>query len=493
MHDLFLSPGWWPQLDLQTQAFIRGAYGVCMLATLVLGLPHAHRYFMSERWGGYAKAGPRVDALQNPFVLPVLYASWLASNGLLVVGHWAVWAALVNLLICRELFIGMRWSSVLRGMGAPGFMAYWVGGAVFLLELTTRYAASARPLALLALQIDFALIFLSAGVYKLRAGYRHNEGVDFGLVNPEWGYWWRHYRRLRPDHPLFVALNQLGWATEIVAAVLMLLPPTRFVGAAIIVVTFALIATQIRLGLLCELVILGAVLFFSPHSAGARVVDALFSWIPSETGPSTSTQWLVTLLTIGLWAYIVLLPFVHLGLSANLYRRRSLPPPFQRGLELYANAFGIIVWRVFSVDVVGFFVQIHHATRGDRSPRKLLSNWGWRNGLRYAQVAEAITVTTLFTTLKYYPSNDALFRDRLLRYARTVPSEPDELLVFEYVGIAKSDEHWEYIPAVEFVVDVPAGGIDEHVLDSRIAPRVPHAHSPTHEAARPGSYAPVRS
>ena len=32
-----------------------------------------------------------------------------------------------------------------------------------------------------------------------------------------------------------------------------------------------------------------------------------------------------------------------------------------------------------------------------------------------------ICLTSLFTTLKYYPSNDAIFRERLLRYARTLP------------------------------------------------------------------------
>ncbi len=119
--------------------------------------------------------------------------------------------------------------------------------------------------------------------------------------------------------------------------------------------------------------------------------------------------WLVTALTVFLWAYIALLPFAHLGLSANLYRRRALRPPFQRALERYTNAFGIIVWRVFSVDVVGFFIKIHRAPRADLSQQTLVSRWGWSNGLRYAQVAEAIAVTTLFTTLKYYPSNNALF------------------------------------------------------------------------------------
>jgi hypothetical protein len=464
-----------------------------MLCMLAIALPQARRYFLSERWGGYARSSRRVDAIQNPYVMPVVYGIWMAAAALLVAGRWTVWAALANLLICRELFIRMRWSGVLRGMGAPGFIAYWLGVAVFMLELTSRYATSARPLALLAIQVDFAVIFLSAGIYKLRAGYRKNYGVDLGLVSPQWGYWWRTYLRLPPRHPLFAGLNQLGWATEIVAAVLMLVPPTRSLGGMIIVLTFALIATQIRLGLLCEMVILGGAFFFGPGSAGARVVHSLFSWVPAAAGPHHSVGWVATALTVVLWTYVALLPFAHLGLSANLYLRRALPLPLQSALEWYTNAFGIIVWRVFSVDVVGFFIRIYRAPRADPTRRALVSRWGWRNGLRYAQVAEAIVVTTLFTTLKYYPSNDALFVERLLRYARTVPHGADELLVFEYASVLKDRGGWELLPTAEYVVDVSAGTVEEHTLDERVSPRKAHDVSPLHEASRPGSYAPARS
>ena len=102
-------------------------------------------------------------------------------------------------------------------------------------------------------------------------------------------------------------------------------------------------------------------------------------------------RFLLTALAVGLWAYIALLPFAHLGLAANLYLRQSLSPKLQRLLETYTNTFGIIVWRVFSVDVVGFFIKIHRAQRHDTSSRELVGKWGWRHGLRYSSVAEAIT------------------------------------------------------------------------------------------------------
>src|SRR3989442_5033562 len=138
-----------PDLSASAQAVIRAAYGVLMLATLVQALPEARRFFMSERWGGYAKSSRDVDALQNPVVMPALYAIWIAAAVALAAGWASPWVALANLLLCRYFFIHMRWKGVLRGMGAPGFMAYWLGLAVFLLEYTSRYAPGLRSLALL--------------------------------------------------------------------------------------------------------------------------------------------------------------------------------------------------------------------------------------------------------------------------------------------------------------------------------------------------------
>jgi hypothetical protein len=111
--------------------------------------------------------------------------------------------------------------------------------------------------------------------------------------------------------------------------------------------------------------------------------------------------------------------------------------------------------------------------------------------LRYSSVAEAITVTSLFTTLKYYPSNNALFVERLIRYAKTVPHQAGQVLVFEYVSVLKSGREWELAPTAEYVVDTAAGTVDEHVLDDRVSVRAAHEHSPVHEATRPGSYAPA--
>src|SRR5260370_30720419 len=126
-------------------------------------------------------------------------------------------------------------------------MTYWLAAAVWVLLVTRTAAPAWEWLAILTLQADLAFIMLSAGLYKARSGYRHGRGMQFGLTNPQWGYW-PLFRTWPADHWLFRAMNQMAWSTEVVAAVLMLIPPTRQLGAWLIILSFLLIARFIRFG-----------------------------------------------------------------------------------------------------------------------------------------------------------------------------------------------------------------------------------------------------
>jgi hypothetical protein len=493
MSSLISSVYLYPQLSAEAQAFLRVAYGILLLAHLVLLLPHSRRFFMSERWKGYAQSSWGVDVIQNPVAHPIVMASWFICALSLVMGRWTVLAALINLLLCRYFFVHMRWKGVLRGMGAPGFMTYWLAASVFLLEYTALYAPEVRPLGLLVLQVDFALIILSAGVYKFTAGFPRNHGMELGLVNPEWGYWWRFYRKLSPNHFLIKTLNHLAWATEVVAAVLMLIPPTRFIGGLLIIISFFFIGTHIRLALLCQMVMLCGVLFFFPGSYGDQFVRLLVEAHPATVHTAGPLLTVINhALAFGLWTYLFLLPLAYFGIYYNFFARKRFPRVWQRLLDVYTNFFGIIMWRVFTIDLINFFPNIYHQPRGG-GERTLISRYGWRAGsIRFSHVGESITLTCLFTTLKYYPSNHDLFTQRLMRYARTVPRPPDAILVFEYIGIHKTETEFEFLAVADYVVDIDAGKITEHRLNDRVSVYAAHEASPLHEGALPGSYAPLK-
>ena len=477
-----------PQLSPSTQAFIRSAYGVLMLATLAQAVPEARRFFVSDRWGGYARSSPAIDALQNPVAMPVLLVTWALAAVAMIAGWAEPWAALVNLAFCRYFFIHMRWKGVLRGMGAPGFMAYWTGLAVFLLEYTSRFAPDLRGLALLVLQVDLAFIMLSAGIYKFTAGYPRNHGMELGLCNPMWGYWWKWYAARPPGSAVFWTMNQLAWGTEVVAALLMLMPSTRELGAILLILSFLFILTQIRLGFLCEMVVVCGFLYVVPGGMVDRWVAALIPGSPAVVSSLPGAAIVNLLLRASLWTYLVLLPFAHAGLYFNFYGRRSLPGALQRIFERYTNLFGLIIWRVFSVDLVNFFIRVWREPR-DGGQRTLVARLGsWP---RFNHVGEMICLTSLFTTLKYYPSNDAIFRERLVRYARTLPRDAADVLVFEYVSVVRRERQFDWVPMAEYRVDPDAGTVAEHLIDKSFSPRAAHVVSPVHEGAVPGSYAPA--
>ena len=96
-------------------------------------------------------------------------------------------------------------------MGAPGFMSYWCGSGVLLLEYSVHYAPELRSLVILVIQVDLALIMLSAGFYKLRAGYAQGMGMETGMANPQWAFWPKFFAKQPPEHWTIQGFNQMAW------------------------------------------------------------------------------------------------------------------------------------------------------------------------------------------------------------------------------------------------------------------------------------------
>jgi hypothetical protein len=271
---------------------------------------------------------------------------------------------------------------------------------------------------------------------------------------------------------------------------MMLFAPTQVLGALLIAGSFAWITTHIRLSWLCETLIVGCLVYLPQGHALAALLPAAPYPPPATPAPG----WLVAATAGFLWAYVALLPFAKIGQWYNFLAEKRLPGPFQRLLERYTNAFGIIIWRVFSVDVTNFYVRV--LVQDEGGGRAVYSRPGVfdpKVDFRYTHVAEFICVTTLFTTLKYYPSNDTIFVERLTRYARTVPCPPGGRVVFEYVSLHKEGDRFGERLVAEFVVDPVARAVEERSLDPAFSVRAAAAVSPVHEGVTPGSYAPLRS
>ncbi len=476
-----------PQLSFHAQATVRIVYGLMLLGFFALNWPHRKRLMVAKAWNGYGDEEKFAHLLQNPRTTLLIHVIWAGCAICMVTGFGILPAVILNLLFCRYYFISLRWKSLSRGFGAPGFLTYWLALALFVLEFTSVLAPDCRAFAVLLLQIDFALIFLSSGIYKFTAGYAHNEGMEYGMVNPQWCDYTKLFINIPPSAFLFRFLNHSAWSVQIVAALLMIIPQTRLFGAFLIFCSFAGIGILIRLSLLCPMIMLAALLFVPQGS----ILDNAMAAIPLTNTRYSAfiSQPLECAVIWLLMLHFCLLLSTHATLLFNFYARKRLPDRLQNFFDAYANKFGIIIWRVFSADLTNFFVNIYQQNNGERI---LVNDFTAHGYNRYRYVCESITLTSLFTTRKYYPDNNEIINEKLLRYARTLPAEHGHVFEFDYVSVAKKNDKFEYNLDARFKVDIQTNEVIEEILGD-IDTKAPHKHSPVHAAAKPGSYAPAKA
>lgn len=443
-------------LSQSVQAFLRSGFAICTLGMLLLSLPSAKRFFGSEKYGGYADDEPLLNIVFSPLGRILVLSSWFAAATWLLVDKHTVIASLVCLICSRFCFIALRWRSISRGMGAPGFMLYWLAALIFFLEYTRFYdpSGSLRALAILVFKVDFAVIMLCAGQYKLFSGYPQNNGMERGMVNPWWGRLRRHYRTLPPTHFAFRFCNHCAYLGELIFGAMMLYAPWAEAGGLLMAASFIFIFCHIKLGFLCHTVIVCCFIYCAPGG----FVDSL---LPTVATPIVSEfSWYLAPVNFAFKAilitYLVLLPFMKLGSYYNFYAKKRLPDSWQNFQDKWSNLWGIIIWRVFTIDNTNFYVKafLENRVTGQRDLYSLPEEYSIRKGFRYIHVCEFVCYVSIFTTLKYFPSNSPLFTKKLLRYAKTIPCDREQVIVFQWVDVKKEKDRFVDVPSKEFCVDL---------------------------------------
>ncbi len=476
-------------LSIAAQGAFREAYALCLVLQLAITAIGARRFFSSERYGGFVAAGRLRDAFYRPSIVYGFCALWLLSAMALLMGRYVLIAAAANVIICRFLLIGPRWNSLSRGFGAVGQITAWTGVTIFLLELTRAidHAGFVRAAVVIVARVDFALIMVVAGIYKLTAGYTRNDGFESALVNPWWCYWSKYLAKLSPRSLVFAWMNHAAYFVEILGGLLMLTPFYEY-GALAIAIAFAQLGLTLRLTLLPWMVVATFFLFAAP----GKFVDGLLYRAPTSafhTPDSTPFLWIPLFVTI--LAYGIAIVVVRLGLYYNFFVQRRLPEALQSAVDFLSNHLVITIWRVFTANVINFYLDILiEAADGSRRPFERIGLRSWRQGLRFAHAGEFVALCTTFTTLKYFADKPELFEERLVRYARSVPADKMERVVFLYVSITKG-ETFCFNRVTEFVADPRTGTVEERRLDPTFDPRAASPNSPIVRSAAPGSYAPA--
>lgn len=477
-------------MDPANYLLARQLAGLLFFIDLLFYLPYAKVCLGAGYWG------PR-HARAVLVVAPI----WAAASVGLVLGTYPLIAAFALWLLFRHYYIANRWKNPFRGGGAPGFMSHWVAMYLVFFELARWLDASGgltSDVRLMA-NVDLGVILLCSGTYKAISGYLRGEGMEYGLANPFWSYWFGWFKRRRPSHLAFRLQDIWAPVAQIATGGCLLLgasttflPQLRPVGALLCVLSFAYLLPTVRLGRLAVLMMIPA-LWFLPE-LGVALPEPLARALPAVAAPD-AVLWTLAAATI---AFIAVLPFVKVMQYLNLFAKLELPRPFQRALTWFANRVPIIMWRVFTPDVTNFFIRIYRIDRDTGEPTPLVHEdttyayrdlRHWRRSMRFLHVTESIALTTVFTTLKYFRSQRALFEDRLRAYAATL-GEGGALLEFEYVAILKAEQAFEFLPVTRFTVDLVTGELTETRLVPDFEYDAPAKYSHIKETAGFGTYAP---
>jgi hypothetical protein len=462
----------------------RALLGALFLVDLLCYLPYVRVCLGPVYWG---KSWPRNDlALAAVVILWALGAISLLTATLPLVGTG------VLLLLFRHYYVANRWKNLFRGGGAPGFMSHFAVLHLLSFELATAFdpTGSLATLALVVFSVDLGAILVDSGTYKLLSGYLRSEGMEYGLANPMWGYWFRVFRRLSPEGLVLKAQDAGAAIAQVAMGATMIVYPLRGIGALICMASFLYLIPLVRLGRLAALMVVLPL----PLLPELPIALSGAPELPTATAPG----WPAQLQAVALLVYLVLLPAVKAMQYLNLFLRRPFPAAFQRWLTAYSNAIPIIMWRVFTPDVTNFFIRIY-AIAPSGEERAVLTETGiyayrdlgrWQRASRFLHVTESIALTTVFTTLKYFPSRRELFDERLVAYASSLGLDGTSAVRFEYVAIKKTPSEMRYDAVGEFVVDLSTRTVRERKIDPTFDYSRPARFSHIRETTGFGSYLP---
>lgn len=443
----------------------------------MLLIPGGYRFFIPNKHGGYLSNALSFH-IPGRFTTVALFWIFLNITNLQAQNlPLKIILFLLNTLIANYFFIFLRHSNIGRGMGAPGYFTYFSN----FIGLCVSFGAFTNMLQLQsiikqAILILLGGIFVISGLYKLNSGFtlKDSYGLNVGLCNEMWSRWPNLFMKIPPKSWIFKTAQFISSWGEIFGGLLLITGYFSKLGAVVLIAMFLGIGLLVRLGLLIPQLIFCLSLPFVDFSSRSDKLGYQFNAM-------------TTLLIVGLYLFVMgemltYIIFLSQSKIVNFKISRVLYPI----AIFYSKYFGTILWRVFTPDITSLHINIF-LVDSDMSKRKLTS-WDDKKCFRYRYVGEAITVASIFTSLRYWPSNYEIFKTRILSYARTLNTIGCLYVIFE-VSRVKIDQQNSKLDLVSlFVLNLSESYISEHRINYDYDLRAPEKFSRIRSDAKIGEY-----
>lgn len=424
----------------------RSIVGLFFLVDMLVLLSDVHPFLSTA----YHKKG----VLASPLLRNLSIGLWILASTSLMMGWYPLLSLLILLTLFRHVYINRRWDNMIRGGGAPGIMSFFTVSYFSLIEIGAYIDPTLPQYALNIMRIDLGVIMICAGAYKFGAGYLRGEGFEYALVNPIWSHGFQYFWKLK-SHPYFhFFLNASAVLGELGSGILLLFPTTAIWGASILIFIFLVNGFILRLGRL-PFLMMALGLLWLPSFGGTSFVGN------SILDPSLAFPIALTIKGILAFYAFLILPLAKIMQYMHYFSDYRMPRSLSRVLQFLIKHIPIVMWRVFTPDIINFFVRIYKYENGKKvlflDEKSYLYNRGLKSifrNLRYLNVLESVVLSNIFMMYKYFPTNLKLFKEKIKVHAKSLEEDRFAVYEYEYVAVHKSSPTFEYIPVMNFQVDL---------------------------------------
>lgn len=417
-----------------------------------------------------------VDYQVNSFVSSKVRAVlfwfvWFICSTSLFLAYVNWLAPLVLAIIFRYFYIYSRGTNLFRGGGAVGMFPAFIATSIFVVEffLFLGFSWTAVTLFLNFMLFHVGVVTLCAGIYKLTSGYLRGEGLEYALYNHMWSYWGFFFKgRPLPNKLLIRAVDCWIAVQQTGIGILMIATETRAYGTFLLSLGFFALFFILKLGNLCLLVIAYSLLFvdfeyFYFTSFGLNILGG------SSAFPVVESS--LPLLFTGLAIIYLLIKGLQYG---QFYFRLSLPKKLRLAVEKIGFYAPILVWRVFSADIVNFFIKVEEVDEDGKTYRLNPDTFYNKNAkgffakVRFFHVAESCVLSSIFLSVRYDPENFPEASEKLKRYSNTLWDQmlcSTNKLEFTYTKLLKTGNHIEYVDVEKWILS--NGNIQRELLTTK--------------------------
>lgn len=320
----------------------------------------------------YFNQSPLSNLATNPFFIVFSF-----TLGLIGSSTEFFWLILPLFFLTWKLYIVDRFFSLARGQGAPGYFCFLNIATVCLYLISSSYGDSHRWMIIIEFIkaifiVEFGAIFLSAGLFKFfDVATGSQMGFALGMLNPMWSKVYNH-EKIIIKFSRFI--NYLGPTLQVVGGTLILtgLPTLNITGFFIIVLIFLSITPQTRLGWLCPSIAVGSLSCYVSfnHSYDHQYFMVIF------------------------YICVALRLAVLFALFREYFARKSCHKSIQILTSIYRYFLGVIIWKVFTFDVVRYVCTFNSSATEFQGIYSLSAN---------TNVYDSITLASLLASEDYLP------------------------------------------------------------------------------------------